>query len=229
MSTHQKETSEQLQQMFGALRSLLAEDTHADGWGERLLELSEQAYELDEQVWQEQWASYIRDASRNLPAPLLEVESLEGLEHVATLLPGCLFSLYLGSNEIGDEGARALAQSEHLASLTLLDLGNNEIRDEGARALAQSEHLASLSQLHLYENGIGDEGARALAQSPHLASLTHLDLYDNGIGEEGARALAQSPHLASLTKLDVRANRIGKEGKRALSESVHLSGMELQL
>ena len=54
MSTLQDETSEQLQQMFGALRSLLAEDTRADGWGERLLELSEQAHGLDEQVWQEQ-------------------------------------------------------------------------------------------------------------------------------------------------------------------------------
>ena len=171
MSTLQKETSEQLQQMFGALRSLLAEDVHADGWGERLLELSEQAYELDEQVWQEQWVPYIRDASRRLPAPLLEVESLEGLEHAATLLPGCLFSLYLGSNEIGDEGARALAQSEHLASLT---------------------------QLYLGYNGIGEEGARALAQSPHLCSLTYLSLDDNEMGEEGKRALSESVHLSDV-------------------------------
>ncbi len=176
MSTPRKETSEQLQQMFGALRSLLAEDTHAEGWGERLLELSEKARALDEQVWQEQWAPYIRDASRSLPAPLLEVESLEGLEHTATLLPGCLFSLILGSNEIGDEGARALAQSPH---------------------------LTSLSQLHLNYNGIGDEGARALAQSPHRTSLAYLGLRGNGIGDEGARALAQSEHLASLTQLDL--------------------------
>jgi len=174
MSTPQDETSEQLQRMFGALRSLLAEDTSADGWGERLLELSEDAYELDEQVWQEQWAPYIRDSSRNLPSPLLTLKSLEDLEHAATLLPGCLFSLYLRGNRIGEEGARALAQSEHLASLTDLDLNSNEIGDEGARALAQSPHLASLTQLHLAYNGIREEGARALAQSEHLASLTHL-------------------------------------------------------
>jgi len=180
MSTPQDETSEQLQQMFGALRSLLAEDTSADGWGDRLLELSEQAHGLDEQVWQEQWASYIGDASRRLPAPLLTLKSLEGLEHAATLLPGCLFSLYLRGNRIGDEGARALAQSEHLASLAHLDLRGNRIGDEGARALAQSPHLASLTLLDLAYNGIGDEGTRALAQSEHLASLTHLDLGGNG-------------------------------------------------
>ena len=141
MSTHQNETSEQLQQMFGAL---LAEDTSDDGWGERLLELSEQAYELDEQVWQEQWVPYIRDASRRLPAPLLELKSLEGLEHAATLLPGCLFSLYLWGNRIGEEGARALAQSPHLASLTQLYLRLNQIGEEGRRALSESVHLSGV-------------------------------------------------------------------------------------
>ena len=144
MSTPQDEISEQLQQMFGALRSLLAEDTSADGWGERLLELSEKARALDEQVWQEQWGPYIRDASRRLPAPLLTLKSLEGLEHAATLLPGCLFSLYLWNNKIGDEGARALAQSPHLASLTLLNLEDNDIGEEGKRALSESVHLSGV-------------------------------------------------------------------------------------
>ncbi len=171
MSALQKETSEQLQQMFGALRSLLAEDTSADGWGDLLLELSEDAYGLDEQVWQEQWDPYIRDASRSLPAPLLTLKSLEGLEHAATLLPGCLFSLHLYDDWIGDEGVRALAQSPHLASLTHLDLYDNGIRDEGARALAQSEHLTSLTQLDLEDNGIGEEGRRALNESVHLSDV----------------------------------------------------------
>ena len=144
MSTLQDETYEQLQRMFGALRSLLAEDTSADGWGERLLELSEDAYELDEQVWQEQWGPYIRDASRNLHAPLLEVESLEGFEYAATLLPGGLLSLDLSFNDIGEEGARALAQSEHLASLTQLYLYDNEIGEEGKRALRESVHLSGV-------------------------------------------------------------------------------------
>ena len=68
--------------------------------------------------------------------------------------PGCLFSLDLAYNGIGDEGSRALAQSPNLASLTLLDLGRNRIGDEGARALAQSEHLASLTRLNLWNNDI---------------------------------------------------------------------------
>ena len=144
MSNLKNETSEQLQQMFGALRSLLAEDTSADGWGDRLLELSYDAYELDEQVWQEQWVPYIRDASRRLPAPLLTLKSLEGLEHAATLLPGCLFSLNLLEKGIEEEGARVLAQSEHLASLTQLYLYDNEIGEEGKRALSESVHLSGV-------------------------------------------------------------------------------------
>jgi uncharacterized protein (TIGR02996 family) len=44
---------------------------------------------------------------------------------------------------IGPEGMHALATSANLAGLTLLDLSNQEIGDEGARALAGSRSLSS--------------------------------------------------------------------------------------
>ena len=41
-----------------------------------------------------------------------------------------LTSLNLQFNQIGDEGAQAIANSEHMKNLTTLDLSVNEIRDD---------------------------------------------------------------------------------------------------
>ena len=63
-----------------------------------------------------------------------------------------LTSLDLAGNNIGDDGARALAG---LVNLTSLDLSGNEIGDDGARALAG---LVKLTSLNLSGNAIGDDG-----------------------------------------------------------------------
>ena len=55
-----------------------------------------------------------------------------------------------------------------MRALTVLYLYNNNIGAEGARALAQSEHLPALTVLHLGGNHIGAEGKALLAQSPTL-------------------------------------------------------------
>jgi Ran GTPase-activating protein 1 len=48
--------------------------------------------------------------------------------------------LELGVNEIGDEGAKAIAEALKVnAVLTTLSLWNNSIGDEGATAIAQAE------------------------------------------------------------------------------------------
>ena len=41
-----------------------------------------------------------------------------------------LTCLNLKNNQIGDEGAQAIANSPHMASLTSLNLSRNEIRDD---------------------------------------------------------------------------------------------------
>ena len=79
---------------------------------------------------------------------------------------------------------------------------------EGATAIANSLHMASLTSLDLRDTNIGAEGARAIANSPHMASLTSLQLWSNRIGDEGATAIANSPHMASLTRLDLSVNEI---------------------
>jgi uncharacterized protein (TIGR02996 family) len=147
----------------------------------------------------------------------------------ATLLAGPassagLTALRLEGN-LGETGARALAESPFLKSLVSLDLSGCNLGPDGVRVLAASPNLANLTSLALAHNAIGDEGARALASSPFLGNLASLDLLGNDIGPEGTRALAQSAGLGSLASLEVRMNRLGVEGARALACSPHLGGL----
>ncbi|HEY7115798.1 MAG TPA: hypothetical protein VH475_04375, partial [Tepidisphaeraceae bacterium] len=68
-------------------------------------------------------------------------------------LPG-LHTLDIGHNDIGDAGARAIA--ENLTGLHTLDIGYNRIGEAGARAIA--ENLTGLHTLHIGYNRIGDAG-----------------------------------------------------------------------
>ena len=89
-----------------------------------------------------------------------------------------LMSLDLEGNQIGDEGARALASLTGLTSLTLMF---NQIGAEGARALAS---LTGLKSLALTVNHIGVEGACTLLDAwcrrPEQVSIQYLDLQGNG-------------------------------------------------
>jgi uncharacterized protein (TIGR02996 family) len=166
----------------------------------------------------------VRDMKELAASPLLEgLNSLDfgpdspnkpfGAECVrrlaASLYLRRLTSLTFGDCGVGAGGARALAESSHLARLQYLDFSQmdwtpgNDIGDEGVQALAESVHMANLRHLDLTENGVTAKGARAIAESPYLAGLTSLNLSGNGIGPEGAQALATSPFLSRLTRLYV--------------------------
>ena len=126
-----------------------------------------------------------------------------------------LTSLTLWGNDIGDQGAQALAALTNLASL---DLWRNRIGDQGAQALATLTNLASLN---LRENDIGDQGAQALAT---LTNLSSLNLRGNDIGDQGAQALAA---LTNLSYLELGYNHIGDQGARALATLTNLSSLDL--
>ncbi len=135
----------------------------------------------------------------------------DGARAIAASLTG-LTSLNLGDSNIGADGARAVAES--LTGLTSLNLSGNNIGADGARAIAAS--LTGLTSLNLSGNNIGDDGARAVAAS--LIGLTSLNLGGNNIGDDGARAIAES--LIGLTSLDLWSNNIGADGARAIAESL---------
>jgi hypothetical protein len=222
-------TSTQLQELFGALRSTLAEDTSAPGWADRLLELSRRAHAIDEGVWGEQWASYILAASHRFPDPLFELESLERFHDTAPYLPGARVTLDLMAGVVARDDAMTLAQSPYLGAVTSLSLWIDGGGDGFAVALAGSAHAASLTSLSVSDSGIGVRGARAIARSPHLAGLTSLILYGNDVRGEGVEALARSPNFPSLTDLDLVWNAIGARGVKAVEESVQLAGVRVRL
>ena len=92
---------------------------------------------------------------------------------------GRLRRLSLAEHRIGVEGARALASSRVLPSLTALNLSANSLGDEGVRALVAAPWLPNLRELHLSQNGLTDEGALALLDAPPLPELTALNLISN--------------------------------------------------
>jgi uncharacterized protein (TIGR02996 family) len=78
--------------------------------------------------------------------------------------------------------------------LRLLDLVDNQVGAEGAAALARSPHLGSLVELVLASNLIGGAGARALGASTTLRSLRKINLYNNGVDEALAGAVTSRFH-----------------------------------
>ncbi|CAM9248758.1 unnamed protein product [Heterosigma akashiwo] len=77
------------------------------------------------------------------------------------------------------------------AALEELELGSNEVGEEGARALAAAlPRCPALRKLHLSYNRLGEGGARALAEAlPRCPALRGLGLSSNGVGEEAKAAV----------------------------------------
>lgn len=118
----------------------------------------------------------------------------------------------------GEGRIGALAESPHLAGLTVLDLRSNLVGDAGAEALAASPHVRQLATFRLGGNNIAAAGTRALAVSAYLSNLTSLDLHNNGTLAE----LAAAPWLARLTALDLAGTARRGEAFRAFLASPYL-------
>ena len=112
--------------------------------------------------WRQSWArKHLVFTVRSIPPkPIYFAENVcwktGNYMEVFTYFPK-LSSLNLCNNNIGDEGAKAVAAN---TTLTFLNLCSNKIGVEGAKALAANTTLMSLDVSY---NEIGDEGAKALA------------------------------------------------------------------
>jgi Ran GTPase-activating protein (RanGAP) involved in mRNA processing and transport len=96
-------------------------------------------------------------------------------------------------------------------------MGTNLIGHQGAKYLAQSKVLVNLTSFNLFYNQIGNEGVKYIAVSDNLLSLQSLNLTDNDITDEGAVYLAKFlPLFTNLKRLDIRYNKIKDQGKEAL-------------
>ena len=133
-----------------------------------------------------------------------------------------LQTLHLHSNDIGNHGAKALADClKHHTNLQTLNLLCNNIGSDGAKALADClKHHTNLQTLDLYSNNIGSDGAKALADClKHHTNLQTLDLHSNNIGSDGAKALADClKHHTNLKTLDLYSNKIDSDCAKALAD-----------
>jgi Ran GTPase-activating protein (RanGAP) involved in mRNA processing and transport len=103
-----------------------------------------------------------------------------------------LEQLYLGQNNIGIEGATALASALKLNTLVNLDLSFNSIGDEGVVALADALKCnTTLTELRLENCRIGDSGGAALLHvlKHYNTSLGYLSLDDNTVSDKISSAI----------------------------------------
>ena len=73
--------------------------------------------------------------------------------------------------------------------LETLSLYRNEMGDEGAKSLAESSNFSNLTQLYVGQNTISDAGAVALIQSKNFPKLILLDMIQNKLGEKTLKAM----------------------------------------
>lgn len=154
---------------------------------------------------------------------------------VARLLPAAVASphavhLLLGTNAIGNDGARAIADalvSGH--GLETIYLGCNRIDAAGAEALA--DRLATdttVRAVWLKRNPLGDAGVRALvAMLRRNTTIRTLDLVNTGLGQDGLRALlavlTERPH--PVERLFVGGNGLGPESGDLLAALITDAGV----
>jgi Ran GTPase-activating protein (RanGAP) involved in mRNA processing and transport len=126
--------------------------------------------------------------------------------------------LKLGYNNLGDEGATAIATSfakeggKFHRVLSVLDLGFNGIGDLGATALALHAIAGNyaLRTLFLSGNSIGEKGAVALAGAIlHGCSLNCLHLSANNLGPVGIKVIAGAVAEAEARRVQLLQRRGG--------------------
>ncbi len=115
---------------------------------------------------------------------------------------------------IGSDGVRVLTDRPHaLATLSVLRLADCGVSSVGAMALARSEAVAGLRMLDLSRNPLtGGRAVMRLAGSPHLAGLRSLDLSRCKLGDAAVRHLTKATFWPNLVELDLRGNHINEVG-----------------
>eukprot|EP01031_Cornospumella_fuschlensis_P023385 gene23385-28377_t len=135
--------------------------------------------------------------------------------------------IFLAQNQIGEEGARALADALRVNSgVQMVDLGVNKVSNAGAVALGEALKAGScrLGWLCLKRNQIGNAGAIAIgAALKENTTIQCLDLSANQIEDGGAIALAdglKDNRGSVLTSLFLDANQIRDVGATALGAAI---------
>jgi phosphoribosylformylglycinamidine (FGAM) synthase PurS component len=133
----------------------------------------------------------------------------------------------LGQKNLGDEGAKQIAQAltDPNAMVQRLGLDDNKVGDDGAKAIAKVlKDNSTLQYLVLDNNNIGAEGARTLAKILNKSTLQKLYLSNNNITNGGAEAISQALKTNSTLKvLYLSNNNIGKGGAKAIAKALKVN------
>ena len=153
--------------------------------------------------------------------------------------------LNLSENQLGPEGAKALAPALVRSSLTKILVGLNSLGDEGTTILSvtlRESTVSKVEELNLQYNEISPNGAKAIAALCAVrTSLTHCDVRLNNIVGEGASQLSavvlantnievfneipiKEMRADSFTTLDLSGKNIGVEGGMVVAGLVPAMG-----
>lgn len=126
-------------------------------------------------------------------------------------------ALDLDSNPFGDAFIEALASKPWMRSVRRLNLRRVRMTDRGAHALARSENLTELEVLDLGDNWISGEGAAALIDG--LPGLRELGLGGTNLDDAAARRIARQERASRLRVLDVSWSTLSAHGAAVLRSS----------
>ena len=108
---------------------------------------------------------------------------------------GQLERLELDFNPIGDDGASCIAAAPAIASLTPLWLVGAELGNTGAKALADSPYTKQITHLSAVYNNITADGLEIFCTPDALPALTHLNLNNDEDSESSFFSLEDSIRL----------------------------------
>jgi Ran GTPase-activating protein (RanGAP) involved in mRNA processing and transport len=144
-----------------------------------------------------------------------------GFLYKALLINKDVTKLDLSRNDIGIEGAKAIAEAlKENKTITELNLWGNKIGDDVAIALAEALKVNNtITTLNFAYNNIGKDGAIALADALKVNNtITELCLFRNNIKDDGAKALADMLEKNNtITELDLSCNNIEIDGAKAIA------------
>jgi uncharacterized protein (TIGR02996 family) len=129
-----------------------------------------------------------------------------------------------------------LVASPHLAGLRTLRLPSNNLGNDGIRALTEAASLTALEELDIsalsaherynYDPVIRAAGMGALVGWSGLAGVRSLTLTGNDVTRDGLRALLRSPHAAALKELTLRDTRLDGQAMAEFRDAQ--SGLRLE-
>jgi Ran GTPase-activating protein (RanGAP) involved in mRNA processing and transport len=118
----------------------------------------------------------------------------------------------MSDNSLNDQSFLRVAKGlfQALVSLTSLAFAHNEIGDEGAKAIASCLLNSPVKRIDLSDNRIGPSGAERLCEcAMQHDALEELNLSSNQLEDEGLEYIASYvERTKSLMNLNIAANRI---------------------